>query len=468
MYLHKFRLNVFYFMERPSSRYAVLYHTLVLLSIMCNAVIGILSTIDVYEKNDTVQMLFWKYEIFMLAVFVAELAVRLIVCGVISNYSGFIGRLVFMKNIYMLADIFIILSTITSIVIKSNDASLDLLRFSKFFQCFQMFRILRLDRRRGDILTMLNILQEHKKELLSSYFVCLNILLFGSYIIYAVEKTHNQSSENRIDNMANGLYWGVITFTSVGYGDYLPKTWAGKILTGIFSAFGCAFFSLPAGIIGSGLAIHVSRQKREKRSMEIKHPACVVIQTAWRIYAINNNLKSTKIQVFSHILYENRMVDDAFKQKIPNFINEKKPRSSTDPIRHEKYSNERNFFKKHKNTNNLIILEEFLENSCFSTVADSFVKKNEITRQYKIAIKFITLTKLFVAIKNFKISNSPYVNVEDFLEKSNRQLTDSARLLKELNRKFDEINKLHIKIDVLIEEMKSLKKTINEIKRVSK
>ena len=373
----------------------------------------------------------------------------------------------------MLADIFIILSTIVSIAVKSNDASLTFLRFARFFQ---VFRILRLDRRRGDIPTMWNVVREHKKELLSSYFVCLNIVLFGSYVVYAVEKTHNQPSEDQIDNMVNGLYWGVITFSSVGYGDFLPKTWAGKILTALFSAFGCAFFSLPAGIIGSGFALHVSRQKRERRNIKIKNPAATLIQAAWRTYAINSNLKGAWNRVLSNIFYEDVLVNDALihdlnksrigEEEFYPFEIEKTLQSCiVSSIQKKKFNEACNVkkTKKQKNSSS-VFLEEFLGASCNSANADNFILHKIITRRFEIAVKFIMLMKLFVAINSFKSCNFPYVNVEELLTKSNQQLLESAKQLKEVNGKVDELKVLHCKVDFLLQEMKCLSQEIKQMK----
>lgn len=47
-------------------------------------------------------------------------------------------------------------------------------------------------------------------------------------------------------NYADALWWGVITVTTIGYGDTVPQTWMGKIVASCFSVFAISFFALPA------------------------------------------------------------------------------------------------------------------------------------------------------------------------------------------------------------------------------
>ncbi|NXL89327.1 KCNQ2 protein, partial [Alectura lathami] len=84
--------------------------------------------------------------------------------------------------------------------------------------------------------------------------------------------------------------WGLllqITLTTIGYGDKYPQTWNGRLLAATFTLIGVSFFALPAGILGSGFALKVQEQHRQKHFEKRRNPAAGLIQAAWRFYATN-------------------------------------------------------------------------------------------------------------------------------------------------------------------------------------
>ena len=66
-----------------------------------------------------------------------------------------------------------------------------------------------------------------------------------------VEGPNGAKSDFR--SYADALWWGVITVTTIGYGDTVPQTWMGKIVASCFSVFAISFFALPAVIFWKSL-----------------------------------------------------------------------------------------------------------------------------------------------------------------------------------------------------------------------
>ena len=57
-----------------------------------------------------------------------------------------------------------------------------------------------------------------------------------------------------IDSIPTGIYWAVVTMTTLGYGDVTPVTVLGKFLTVITSLSGFAIIAVPTGIFVSEVA----------------------------------------------------------------------------------------------------------------------------------------------------------------------------------------------------------------------
>ena len=49
------------------------------------------------------------------------------------------------------------------------------------------------------------------------------------------------------------MWWSVVTLTTVGYGDAVPVTDAGRALAAVIAVLGIGLFALPAGILSAGL-----------------------------------------------------------------------------------------------------------------------------------------------------------------------------------------------------------------------
>ncbi|CAG2180864.1 unnamed protein product, partial [Oppiella nova] len=115
------------------------------------------------------------------------------------------------------------------------------------------------------------------------------------YISYIVEKDDNE----QFDNIAEAMWWSVVTLATVGYGDRVPVTWLGKLIASVFTVLGVALFALPAGIIGAGLALKVEEEERNRQRKKKKAAAATLIQCAWRCYKSSIKYNETS-RFFAH------------------------------------------------------------------------------------------------------------------------------------------------------------------------
>uniref|UniRef100_A0A672LBJ4 Potassium voltage-gated channel subfamily Q member 2 n=1 Tax=Sinocyclocheilus grahami TaxID=75366 RepID=A0A672LBJ4_SINGR len=173
----------------------------------------------------------------------------------------------------------------------------------------QILRMIRMDRRGGTWKLLGSVVYAHSKELITAWYIGFLCLILASFLVYLAEKEDNEMFET----YADALWWGLITLTTIGYGDKYPITWNGRLLAATFTLIGVSFFALPAGILGSGFALKVQEQHRQKHFEKRRNPAAGLIQNAWRFYATNLN----RTDLYSTWDYYERTVSVPMYRLIP-------------------------------------------------------------------------------------------------------------------------------------------------------
>ena len=96
-----------------------------------------------------------------------------------------------------------------------------------------------------------------RSELLAVVSVVLTLLVLASSLMYLIE--HSAQPE-KFSSIPETLWWSVVTVTTLGYGDVIPVTPLGRLLSGVIALLGVGIFALPAGILGSGFVEQVHRR----------------------------------------------------------------------------------------------------------------------------------------------------------------------------------------------------------------
>ncbi|XP_039206481.1 potassium voltage-gated channel subfamily KQT member 2 isoform X7 [Crotalus tigris] len=274
--LQNFLYNV---LERPRG-WAFIYHAYVFLLVFSCLVLSVFSTIDDYEESS--EWALYSLEIVTIVVFGVEYFVRIWAAGCCCRYRGWRGRLKFARKPFCVIDIMVLIASIAVLAAGSqgNVFATSALRSLRFLQ---ILRMIRMDRRGGTWKLLGSVVYAHSKELITAWYIGFLCLILASFLVYLAEKGEN----DHFDTYADALWWGLITLTTIGYGDKYPQTWNGRLLAATFTLIGVSFFALPAGILGSGFALKVQEQHRQKHFEKRRNPAAGLIQAAWRFYATN-------------------------------------------------------------------------------------------------------------------------------------------------------------------------------------
>eukprot|EP00062_Callorhinchus_milii_P009817 gi/632954029/ref/XP_007892747.1/ PREDICTED: potassium voltage-gated channel subfamily KQT member 1-like isoform X2 [Callorhinchus milii] len=292
--------DVYNFLERPSGWKCFTYHFTVFLMVLICLIFSVLSTIEYYADFAT-GTLFWM-EIVLVVFFGVEYMVRLWSAGCRSKYIGIKGRIRFARKPISIIDLIVVIASIIVLSVGSNGQvfATSAIRGIRFLQ---ILRMLHVDRQGGTWRLLGSVVFIHRQELITTLYIGFLGLIFSSYFVYLAEKDAvDQDGKTGFGSYADALWWGVVTVTTIGYGDKVPQTWIGKTIASCFSVFAISFFALPAGILGSGFALKVQQKQRQKHFSRQIPAAASLIQTLWRCYAAEKSHSSTatwKIYVMS-------------------------------------------------------------------------------------------------------------------------------------------------------------------------
>ncbi|XP_026204962.1 potassium voltage-gated channel subfamily KQT member 4 [Anabas testudineus] len=264
-------------LERPRG-WAFIYHAFIFLLVFSCLVLSVFSTIPDHHKVAN-QGLF-ILEFVMIVVFGLEYFIRIWAAGCCCRYRGWQGRLRFARKPFCVIDFIVFVASLAVIAAgtQGNIFATSALRSMRFLQ---ILRMVRMDRRGGTWKLLGSVVYAHSKELITAWYIGFLVLIFASFLVYLAEKDNNSD----FNTYADSLWWGTITLTTIGYGDKTPRTWQGRLLAACFALLGVSFFALPAGILGSGFALKVQEQHRQKHFEKRRMPAANLIQAAWRLYS---------------------------------------------------------------------------------------------------------------------------------------------------------------------------------------
>uniref|UniRef100_A0A8C1ZY89 Potassium voltage-gated channel, KQT-like subfamily, member 5a n=1 Tax=Cyprinus carpio TaxID=7962 RepID=A0A8C1ZY89_CYPCA len=268
-------------LERPRA-WAFVYHAFVFTLVFGCLVLSVFSTIPAHMDLSNHCLLILEFV--MIVVFGLEYIIRIWSAGCCCRYRGWQGRLRFARKPFCVIDIIVLIASVAVVSAGSqgNIFATSALRSLRFLQ---ILRMVRMDRRGGTWKLLGSVVYAHSKELVTAWYIGFLVLIFSSFLVYLVEKEFNK----QFATYADALWWGTITLTTIGYGDKTPQTWTGRLLSAGFALLGISFFALPAGILGSGFALKVQEQHRQKHFEKRRNPAASLIQCVWRSYAADEN-----------------------------------------------------------------------------------------------------------------------------------------------------------------------------------
>jgi voltage-gated potassium channel len=247
------RLHAFLEEDYPRTRRRLFFRGFMYVLISVNILLVVLETSPTIAPG--VRAASQAVYFFSICIFIALYALRLWVCVEDPRYrSPVTGRLRYMASPFAIIDLIVIVAFTLPVSFLRDPVAYEIIRF------LRLSIILKLIRYSDSLQTMSRIFISKRKPLGMALYMLLFLLLITSTMMFLIE---HPAQPDTFSDVPESLWWGVETLTTLGYGDIVPVTPAGKFLGGFVALLGIAMFAIPAGILASGFYEEYTRAERK-------------------------------------------------------------------------------------------------------------------------------------------------------------------------------------------------------------
>lgn len=248
--------NVFY--KPVTHRYGYLVQAIIYFNIFVSILILFLET----EKSlEHYFELFAYINVVNITLFFLEYICRLYIIKEDKKFSHSLGRLKYAMTPMMFIDLLVLLPYIFIFI----GVDLSFLRGLRILRIFKLFRLAKFSAF-DDLL--ISILKDKKEEFMVIFTIIFVLLMVVTPLVYYFE---NQVQPDSFSSMGTTLWWAIITFTTVGYGDMYPLSVGGRIVTSFITILGISFYAIPGSIFTASLLQKINEKKeRVEKEKELE------------------------------------------------------------------------------------------------------------------------------------------------------------------------------------------------------
>lgn len=216
------------------------FDTALFIAIILSVIVVMLESVADIRKDyrDVLYFSEWVFTI----IFTVEYILRLACVPTPGKYA---------RSFFGIIDLLAILPSYLELIFAGTHYFM-IVRILRLLRVFRVFKL-------AHLLSEADVLIRALSASRGKIFVFLCSVLTMVFVIgttmYIVE-----GDENKFTSIPVGVYWAVVTLTTVGYGDLVPHTPFGKFLAGIVMIMGYGIIAVPTGIVTAELHQAVARR----------------------------------------------------------------------------------------------------------------------------------------------------------------------------------------------------------------
>ncbi|AZT84878.1 ion transporter [Marinobacter sp. NP-4(2019)] len=167
----------------------------------------------------------------------------------------------YLKSFYGVIDVLAVMPTWLALLFPGAQTLvvLRLLRTLRLFRVLEMMTVV------GEGRLLMDALIRSRHQILLFLFTVLMLVTIFSSLLYLIEP-----AEAGFTSIPVSIYWGVVTLTTVGYGDITPVTPLGQFISMMIMLTGYSIIALPVGVFSA----EVIRTLRAERYSDEACPGC--------------------------------------------------------------------------------------------------------------------------------------------------------------------------------------------------
>ncbi len=256
--------------EAPRGAATRAFNLALALLIIVNVSCVVLESVETIRRHFAAE--FDAFEQAATAIFAAEYVLRVWACVDFhdARYRDPVwGRLRYLRSFFALVDLLSVLPAILGFLGAGDLRVLRLLR---------LLRMLKLIRHSTTFGLLFAVLREEAQSITALLFVLLLTVTISGSLMFMLEGAEQPAV---FTSIPSAMWWAIETLTTVGYGDMVPITAAGRILGGAVSIIGIGTLALFSGLITVGFLdqLKLYRERHAKTTVAVSEKTISITQS---------------------------------------------------------------------------------------------------------------------------------------------------------------------------------------------
>ena len=232
------------------SRYCDIFLSIL---IVINLIAVCLETIDsLFDRYETI---FFAVELISVSIFSVEYVLRIWSrpAAPIEHGKTATGkRLRYIFSFTGIIDLLAILPSILPLLLSGVDL--------RWLRILRLMRLLKFSHYSSALEDLFSAVRHEWRSFVATSYLLILAIFISSSLIYVFEQ--NVQPEH-FGSIPDAMWWTVVTLTTVGYGDIVPITVAGKLVATLTALMGVCVVALLTGIVATGFTNQVSMRRNQ-------------------------------------------------------------------------------------------------------------------------------------------------------------------------------------------------------------